>query len=35
MIKRTLYLGNPCYRKRKDLQLTLGYPLKKDSLQSI
>lgn len=26
MIKRTLYFGNPCYLKKKDLQLTVDFP---------
>lgn len=30
MIKRTLYFGNPCYLKKKDLQLSIEFP-EKDS----
>jgi CRISPR-associated protein Cas1 len=26
MIKRTLYFGNPCYLKKKDMQLNIAYP---------
>jgi CRISP-associated protein Cas1 len=28
MIKRTLYFGNPCYLKKKDMQMTIEYPEK-------
>jgi len=26
MIKRTLYFGNPCTLRKKDMQLTIAYP---------
>lgn len=34
MIKRTLYFGNPCHLKKKDMQLNIAYPAeeKKDSV---
>lgn len=30
MIKRTLYFGNPCYLKKKDMQLSIEFPEKEE-----
>jgi CRISPR-associated protein Cas1 len=30
MIKRTIYIGNPCYLKKKDLQLNIEFPEKEN-----
>ena len=32
MIKRTLYFGNPCYLKKKDMQLYIEFPEKENKL---
>ena len=35
MIKRTLYFGNPCYLKKKDLQLVVDFPEKGKESKSL
>jgi len=32
MIKRTLYFGNPCYLKKKDMQMSIEFPEKENKL---
>ena len=34
MIKRTLYFGNPCSLRKKDLQLQIGYPVEENKEDS-